>query len=59
MTWEHILKKILEAIKPQEEDRVTRSQVIDELRGVIESVETLKGNLIFHCSVKSFFIRFC
>uniref|UniRef100_A0A2N9FE11 RING-type E3 ubiquitin transferase n=1 Tax=Fagus sylvatica TaxID=28930 RepID=A0A2N9FE11_FAGSY len=43
MTWEHILKKVLEAIKPQEEDRVTRSQVIDELRGVIESVETLKG----------------
>ncbi|GMY08448.1 protein HESO1-like [Fagus crenata] len=43
ITLEHVLKEILEVIKPRQEDRVSRSQVIDELRGVIGSVESLRG----------------
>jgi tRNA nucleotidyltransferase (CCA-adding enzyme) len=44
ITLEHVLKEILEVIKPRQEDRVSRSQVINELREVIGSVESLRGN---------------
>lgn len=42
---EHILKEILQVVKPQQDDRSTRLQVINELQGVVESVESLRGNL--------------
>lgn len=49
---EHTLKDILQVVKPQQGDRSTRLQVINELEGVIESVESLRGNLQFHDSVE-------
>lgn len=49
---EHTLKEILQVVKPQQGDRSTRLQVINELEGVIESVESLRGNLQFHDSVE-------
>lgn len=51
ITLEHILKEILQVVKPQQHDRSTRDQVIEELRIVLESVESLRGNLSFHDSV--------
>jgi len=42
---ERILKEILQVVKPQQDDRSTRLQVINELQGVVESVESLRGNL--------------
>lgn len=49
---EHTLKEILQVVKPQQGDRSTRLQVINELEGVIESVESLRGNLQVHDSVE-------
>ncbi|XP_042494093.1 protein HESO1 isoform X2 [Macadamia integrifolia] len=40
---EVILKNILSAIKPSEEDSLTRLHVINEFRAVVESVESLRG----------------
>jgi hypothetical protein len=51
ITLEHILKEILQVVKPQQHDWSTRYQVIEELRIVLESVESLRGNLCFHDSV--------
>ncbi|XP_050250590.1 protein HESO1-like isoform X2 [Quercus robur] len=42
-TLEHILREVLEVLKTLQEDWVTRSQFIKELRGVVESVESLRG----------------
>lgn len=47
-TLEHILREVLEVLKTLQEDWETRSQFINELRGVVESVESLRGNLCFH-----------
>lgn len=49
---EHTLKEILQVVKPQQGDRSTRLQVINELQGVVESVESLRGNFQFHDSVE-------
>lgn len=40
---EHVLKEILQVVQPLHEDQEKRYQVIDELRRVIESVESLRG----------------
>ncbi|XP_059456124.1 protein HESO1 isoform X2 [Corylus avellana] len=42
-TLEHVLKEILQVVKPLQEDLQTRTRVIDELRRVIRSVESLRG----------------
>ncbi|XP_050250560.1 uncharacterized protein LOC126697563 isoform X3 [Quercus robur] len=42
-TLEHILVEILEVLKPKQEDLATRAQVINELRRVVESVQSLRG----------------
>ncbi|KAM4093936.1 hypothetical protein ACB094_06G156400 [Castanea mollissima] len=42
-TLEHILREILEVLKPKQEDLATRAQVISELRRVVESVQSLRG----------------
>ncbi|KAL0003185.1 hypothetical protein SO802_016966 [Lithocarpus litseifolius] len=42
-TLEHILREVLEVLEPLQEDWVTRSQFIKELRGIVESVESLRG----------------
>ena len=57
-TLEHILEEILEVLKPKQEDLATRAQVISELRRVVESVRSLRGNLYFHGSVKRIFLFF-
>ena len=44
-TLEPILNEILAAIKPLHNDRVTRLQIIDELREVVQSLEILRGDL--------------
>lgn len=54
-TLEHILEEILEVLKPKQEDLATQAQVISELRRVVESVQSLRGNLYFHGSVKIIF----
>lgn len=41
---ENVLKEILQVVKPLPEDWEKRSRVIDELRRVVESVESLRGN---------------
>ena len=51
-TLEHILVEILKVLKPKQEDKATRDQVINELQEVVESVQSLRGNLYFHGSVK-------
>ena len=51
-TLEHILMEILKVLKPKQEDKATRDQVITELQEVVESVQSLRGNLYFHGSVK-------
>lgn len=38
-----ILGEILTMIKPLRNDWIVRAQIISELRGVVESVESLKG----------------
>ena len=55
-TLEHILKEILEVLKPKNEDWRTRDQVIKEVRSVVKSVPSLGGNLYFHGSVKRIFL---
>ncbi|KAF3433654.1 hypothetical protein FNV43_RR24757 [Rhamnella rubrinervis] len=42
-TLEPSLNEILAAIKPLHDDRVTRFQIIDELRGLVQSLEILRG----------------
>ncbi|KAE7996727.1 hypothetical protein FH972_001425 [Carpinus fangiana] len=42
-TLEHVLEEILQVVKPLQEDLQTRTRVIDELRRVIGSVESLRG----------------
>ncbi|KAL0003187.1 hypothetical protein SO802_016968 [Lithocarpus litseifolius] len=42
-TLEPILEEILEVLKPKQEDLATRDQVINELRRVVESVQSLRG----------------
>ena len=55
-TLEHILKEILEVLKPKNEDWRTRDQVIKEVRSVVKSVPSLGGKLYFHGSVKRIFL---
>ncbi|KAJ4971136.1 hypothetical protein NE237_004235 [Protea cynaroides] len=43
---EFILKDILSAIKPSEDDLLTRFRIIDEFQAVVESVESLRGATI-------------
>ena len=57
-TLEHILVEILKVLKPKQEDKATRDQVINELQEVVESVQSLRGNLYFHGSVKRILIFF-
>ncbi|KAK4579256.1 hypothetical protein RGQ29_029080 [Quercus rubra] len=56
---EHILKEILQVVKPQQDDRSTRLQVINELQGVVESVESLRGATVepFGSFVSNLFTR--
>lgn len=42
---ESTLQEVLEVIKPLREDWVTRQKIIDELREVVQSMESLRGNL--------------
>uniref|UniRef100_A0A7N2R9U6 Poly(A) RNA polymerase mitochondrial-like central palm domain-containing protein n=3 Tax=Quercus lobata TaxID=97700 RepID=A0A7N2R9U6_QUELO len=42
-TLEPILEEILKVLKPKQEDLATRAQVINELRRVVESVQSLRG----------------
>ncbi|XP_062154459.1 protein HESO1 isoform X2 [Alnus glutinosa] len=42
-TLEHVLEEILRVVKPLQEDWETRTRVIDALRRVIGSVESLRG----------------
>lgn len=41
---ESTLKEVLEVIKPLRDDWVTRFKIIDELREVVQSLESLRGN---------------
>ena len=50
--------EILEVLKPKQEDKATRDQVINELQEVVESMQSLRGNLYFHGSVKRILIFF-
>ncbi|KAG6734895.1 hypothetical protein I3842_01G293000 [Carya illinoinensis] len=56
---EHVLREILRVVQPLHEDQVKRYQVIDELRRVIESVESLRGATVkpFGSFVSSLFTR--
>ena len=54
-TLEHILVEILEVLKPKQEDLATWAQVVNELQEVVESVQSLRGNLYFHGSLKRIF----
>ncbi|XP_050250589.1 protein HESO1-like isoform X1 [Quercus robur] len=58
-TLEHILREVLEVLKTLQEDWVTRSQFIKELRGVVESVESLRGAAVepFGSFVSNLFTR--
>ncbi|KAK7830129.1 protein heso1 [Quercus suber] len=42
-TLEPILEEILEVLKPKQKDLATRDQVINELRRVVETVQSLRG----------------
>lgn len=44
---EPILKDILGMLNPLREDWETRMKVISDLREVVESVESLRGNCVF------------
>jgi hypothetical protein len=44
-TLEHVLEEILQVVKPLQEDLQTQTHVFDELRRVIRSVESLRGDL--------------
>lgn len=48
---EPILKDILGMLNPLREDWETRMKVISDLREVVESVESLRGNCVFHVCV--------
>lgn len=48
---EPILKDILGMLNPLREDWETRMKVISDLREVVESVESLRGNRVFHVCV--------
>lgn len=48
---EHTLKEILVVLKPISNDWLARYQVIDELRGVVGSLECLKGCLLLCISI--------
>ncbi|XP_040999627.1 protein HESO1-like isoform X1 [Juglans microcarpa x Juglans regia] len=56
---EHVLKEILQVVQPLHEDQEKRYRVIDELRRVIESVESLRGATVepFGSFVSSLFTR--
>ncbi|KAF5453589.1 hypothetical protein F2P56_028486 [Juglans regia] len=56
---ENVLKEILQAVKPVPEDWEKRSRVIDELRRVVESVESLRGATVepFGSFVSNLFTR--
>lgn len=43
-TLEHTLREILVAIKPLNDDMVTRFRIIDELQGVVGSLDVLRGD---------------
>lgn len=42
---DHTLKEILSVLQPVTDDWVARFQVIEELRRVVESIESLRGGL--------------
>lgn len=44
---EHTLKEILVVLKPISNDWQARFQVINEIRGVVGSLESLKGGLLY------------
>lgn len=56
---ESTLKEILKVIVPPREDWVTRLKVIDELRNVVQSMESLRGATVepFGSFVSNLFIR--
>ncbi|BFG22726.1 hypothetical protein CerSpe_090000 [Prunus speciosa] len=56
---ENTLKEILRVVKPLREDWTTRLQIIDELRGAVESVESLRGATVepFGSFVSDLFTR--
>ncbi|XVE69236.1 hypothetical protein DITRI_Ditri09bG0136100 [Diplodiscus trichospermus] len=56
---ESTLKEILEVIKPLREDWVTRFKIIDELREVVQSMESLRGATVepFGSFVSNLFTR--
>ncbi|ONI24427.1 hypothetical protein PRUPE_2G239800 [Prunus persica] len=58
-TLENTLKEILRVVKPLREDWTTRLQIIDELRGAVESVESLRGATVepFGSFVSDLFTR--
>ncbi|KAK8671781.1 hypothetical protein V6N13_038366 [Hibiscus sabdariffa] len=53
------LKEILDVIKPLQEDWVTRFKIIDELRGTVQSIESLRGATVepFGSFVSNLFTR--
>lgn len=55
-TLENTLKEILRVVKPLREDWTTRLQIIDELRGAVESVESLRGDLCYNFMVPLFVV---
>ncbi|KAL3732241.1 hypothetical protein ACJRO7_028988 [Eucalyptus globulus] len=58
-TLDFVINDILNAVKPQQQDWVIRCQIIDELRRVIESVESLRGATVepFGSFVSNLFTR--
>ncbi|KAE8683097.1 S-adenosyl-L-methionine-dependent methyltransferases superfamily protein isoform 1 [Hibiscus syriacus] len=56
---ESTLKEILEVIKPLQEDWVTRFKIIDELREIVQSIESLRGATVepFGSFVSNLFTR--
>ncbi|XP_056164293.1 protein HESO1 isoform X2 [Syzygium oleosum] len=58
-TLDFVINDILMAVKPQQQDWVTRFHIIDELRKVIESVESLRGATVepFGSFVSNLFTR--
>ncbi|KAK3422514.1 protein HESO1 [Eucalyptus grandis] len=58
-TLDFVINDILNAVNPQQQDWVIRCQIIDELRRVIESVESLRGATVepFGSFVSNLFTR--
>ncbi|GMI80756.1 hypothetical protein HRI_001744900 [Hibiscus trionum] len=56
---ESTLKEILEVIKPLQEDWITRFKIIDELREIVQSIESLRGATVepFGSFVSNLFTR--